>query len=262
MKIGISSASLYPLETEKALDLLGKSGVEVTEIFFNSPSELKPPFIEELRKIREYYGIEIASLHPCGSVGEPYYLFSGYERRYRDSFDYYKQYYYAAQSLGAKTVVLHGDSLAGHIPMEEYAERLMEMDAEAKKYGACICHENVNRYRAATPENVAELRRLTDDRLRFTFDIKQTVRDGCGVDAMYKAMQGNIINVHISDHSELSDCMLPLKGDFDFKPFFKRLKNDGYDGACLIEVYHYAFADYEELHKSYEKVKKIHKSID
>lgn len=258
MKIGISSASLYPYETEKSLDFLGRNGVEVTEIFFNSPSELKPGFVSELKKIREYHGIEVASIHPCGSVGEPYFLFSGYERRYRDAFDYYKQYYYAAQELGAKTVVLHGDSLAGHIPMEEYAERLMEMNTEAEKYGASICHENANRYRAATPENVLELRRLTNDRLKFTFDIKQSVRNGCGVDAMYEAMRGNVINVHISDHSELSDCMLPLSGDFKFKPFFERLKNDGYNEACLIEVYRYAYADFDELLECYKNVKKLH----
>lgn len=259
MKIGISSASLYPLETEKALEFLGKSGVTTTEIFFNSPCELEEDFVKELDRIRRHYGIDVVSLHPTGSVGEPYFLFSGYQRCYRDTFEFYKKYYRAAEMLGAKFIVLHGDSLAGHISMEEYCERLMEMDAAAKQYGAGICHENVNRYRAATPENVREMRRLTDDRLKFTFDIKQTVRDGCGVDAMYEAMRGNIVNVHISDHCELSDCMLPLDGEFKFKPFFERLGDDGYDGACLIEVYRYAYSNESHLLKSYENVKKLHK---
>lgn len=258
MKIGISNACLYPMETEKSLELLGENGVSVTEIFFNSPSELKPEFIAELDKIRKHYGIEIRTIHPCGSVGEPYFLFSEYERRYRDTFEFYKQYYYACEVLGAKAVVLHGDSLQGHIPMEQYAERLIEMDCEANKYGAGICHENVNRYRGATPENILKLRRLTDDRLKFTFDIKQAVRDGCGVDAMYAAMRGNIVNVHISDNSPEADCMLPGKGDFDFRNLFRRLEDDNYDGACLVEVYHYAYSDTEELLKAYKFVKNIH----
>lgn len=258
MKLGISNACLYPMETEKSLEFLGKNGIPVTEIFFNSPSELKPQFIKELDKIRKFYGIEINSIHPCGSVGEPYYLFSNYERRYRDAFEYYKQYYYACEVLGAKTVVIHGDSLQGHISMEEYAERLLEMDLEAKKYGASVCHENVNRYRGATPENIRELRKLTDDRIKFTFDVKQAVRDGCGVEAMYEAMQGNIINVHISDNSFEADCMLPGKGDFDFGKLFSRLEADGYDGACLIEVYRYAYGEPLELIDAYKNVKKIH----
>ena len=257
MKIGISSASLYPLETEKALEYLGKSGVEVTEIFFNSPSELDPEFIAELKRIKEYYGIEIKTVHPCGSVGEPYFLFSGYDRRYKDSFEYYKKYYYACGELGAKAVVLHGDSLKGHISMKEYCERLMSMNKAAAEYGAVVCHENVNRYRGATPENIREMRRLTDDKLKFTLDIKQAVRDGCGVDAMYEAMKGNIMHIHISDHNLESDCMLPGNGDYDFDRFFNRLKSDGYDGACLIEVYWYAYKEYGELLRSLDKIKKI-----
>ena len=36
MRIGISTASLYPMRTEEALLFLCKNGVKVTEIFFNS----------------------------------------------------------------------------------------------------------------------------------------------------------------------------------------------------------------------------------
>ncbi len=255
MRLGISSASLYPMNTEEALKFLGENGVKTTEIFFNSPSELMPEFTAELCKIREFYGIEVASVHPCDSVGEPYFLFSDYVRRYKDSFEYYKRYYTAAQALKAKTVVLHGDSLTGHISLKCYCERLLEMNNEAEKYGVTVCHENVNRYRAATPENVRRIRKLTDDRLCFTLDVKQTVRDGCGVDAMYEAMQGRIVNVHISDHDAACDCMLPTRGDFNFKPLFDRLQTDGYDGACLIEVYRNAYKEPSELIKSLNKLK-------
>lgn len=259
MKLGISNASLYPLETEQSLKLLGENGVKVTEIFFNSPSELQPQFIDELNHIRTHYGIEITSVHPCGSMGEPYFLFSGYERRYRDSFEYYKRYYHALRVLEGKTVVLHGDSLVGHVSMQEYCERLLEMNEEASKYGVCICHENVNRYRGATPENIKEIRRLTDDKIKFTLDIKQAVRDGCGVDAMYEAMRGNIINVHISDHTKEQDCLLPGKGEFDFESLFQKLSAHGYDGACLIEVYRNAYNEPDELFKAYEELKNNHK---
>lgn len=255
MRIGISSASLYPMNTEEALKFLGENGVKTTEIFFNSPSELESKFTAELCKIREYYGIEVVSVHPCGSVGEPYFLFSDYVRRYRDSFEYYKKYYAAARALKAKNVVLHGDSLTGHISLESYCERLLEMNREAEKYGVTVCHENVNRYRAATPENVRKIRSLTGDKLGFTLDVKQTVRDGCGVTAMYEAMRGRIVNVHISDHNATCDCMLPTRGDFDFKSLFDRLISDGYNGACLTEVYHNAYKEPSELIESLNKLK-------
>ena len=51
MNIGVSTASFYPLETEAALEKLGKAGVKHTEIFFNALSELKPAFIDILEDI-------------------------------------------------------------------------------------------------------------------------------------------------------------------------------------------------------------------
>lgn len=255
MKIGISTASLYPLETEKALEFLGANGIPVTEIFFNSPSELEDGFTDKLRSIKEKYGIEVASVHPCGSVGEPYYLFSGYQRRYEEIRRFYRKYYAAAKKLGARYVVLHGDSLAGHISMEDYCKRLDEMRGDAEEYGVILSHENVNRYRAALPENVRAIREMTGDRQLFTFDVKQAVRAGCGVDEMYSAMRGKIVNVHISDHSDEGDCLLPGRGGFDFAGLFDKLSADGYNGACLIEVYRHAFNDPKELLESYKKVK-------
>lgn len=255
MKIGISTASLYPMETEKALEFLGLNGIPVTEIFFNSPSELEDDFTDKLLEIKQKYDIEIASVHPCGSVGEPYFLFSGYKRRYDEIRQFYKKYYKAAKKLGAKTVVLHGDSLAGHIGMEEYCQRLDEMNSDAAEFSVTLSHENVNRYRGAIAQNILEMRKLTKDRQKFTFDVKQAVRAGCPIYDMYEAMRGKIVNVHISDHNNTHDCMLPGDGDFDFSELFQKLKDDGYDGACLIEVYSHAYKDVNELIEKYKNVK-------
>ncbi len=259
MKIGISTASLYPLETEKALEVLCENSIPVTEIFFNSLSELDAPFVNNLRRLSKDYGVEIASVHPCGSVGEPYFLFSDYERRYKESRDFYKKYYEVAAILGAKYVVLHGDSLTGHVSDEVYCSRLMEMNRMASEFGVTVTHENVNRFRCATPENVRKLSNITDNGLKFTFDVKQAVRAGFSPYEMYEAMGNNIVNVHISDHSPKSDCMLPGKGGFDFGALFTRLENDGYDGACLIEVYRYAYNEVIQLINAHKFVTKSHK---
>ena len=53
MNIGISTASYYPLETESALEEIGKSGIKTTEIFFNAESELKDSFIDILEDIKD-----------------------------------------------------------------------------------------------------------------------------------------------------------------------------------------------------------------
>ena len=50
MDIGVSTACLYPLETEKALYELAERGVKNVEIFVNSIDELEGQVLVELRK--------------------------------------------------------------------------------------------------------------------------------------------------------------------------------------------------------------------
>ncbi len=257
MKIGISTACFYPLKTEEALEFLGKNNIPVTEIFFNSHSEVEDEFVELLNEIRLKYNIEINSLHACGSVGEPYYLFSEYERRYLETREFYKKYYMAAKKLGAKTVVLHGDSLKGHIPFEEYAKRLCDMNEDAAQYGVTLSHENVNKFRMAVTKNVETLKTLTGGKQPFTFDVKQCIRAGVDVYDMLKTMGENIVNVHISDNSPSCDCLLPGDGQFDFARLFKELQKIGYDGTCLIEVYRWSYNEYADLLASCDFVKKF-----
>ena len=45
MKAGVSTACLYPMQTEEALETLAKMGIKTLEIFFNAPSELSKPFL-------------------------------------------------------------------------------------------------------------------------------------------------------------------------------------------------------------------------
>ena len=89
MKIGVSTASLYPLETELALSEIGKSGVKTTEIFFNCESELKPSFVDMLLDIKSDYGLDITAIHPTLSLAESFMIFSEYERRFYETIQKY-----------------------------------------------------------------------------------------------------------------------------------------------------------------------------
>lgn len=258
MKFGISTACFYPMNTEEALEFLGKKKVPITEIFINSHCELDEEFTDLLNSIRLKYGIEINSIHACGSLGEPYFLFSEYERRYNETREFYKKYYAAAQKLGAKMVILHGDSLRGHVSLEEYSKRLSEMNEDAARFGVVVSHENVNRFRMAVPENVKALKAINKEQT-FTFDIKQTIRAGVDAYEMLETMGDKIVNVHISDNTIYKDCLLPGCGSFDFGTFFKKLEDMNYDGACLIEVYRHSYNEYNDLIDAYKFVNNLTK---
>lgn len=254
MSIGISTACYYPLETEEALKQVGKSGAKLSEIFFNTWSELKSPFLDILNDIKDSYGITIPSIHTFTATADSYMFFSNYPRRLYDSLKAFERFYEAAAELSAKYIVFHGDKQVGRLPDEVVAERYMMLEEGARRYGVHVLQENVNKFRSSDPEFITALRHYTCDEIMFCFDVKQAVRSGHTPDEIIVAMGNRIRHVHISDHSTASDCLLPLKGGYDFKGLFKKMNAMGYSGDYMIEVYNNAYKDYIELGETLDKL--------
>ncbi len=250
MNIGISSASLYPELLEDSLRAVGESGIKKTEVFVNTFSEIEPGFIAELRVIKEQYGLDVVSFHPFTSGLEHYMLFGNYQRRYRDSFEFYKKYFFAAAELGAKIFVLHGDKIGGKLLPETYCDRFLRLSDAATREGVVLTQENVNNHRASDPEFIKMMIRNLGNRAMFTFDVKQSVRSGHSPWEIYDAMRGHIAHIHLSDHNSERDCLLPGKGEFNFKKLFRIAEADGFDGSALVEVYSNAFKMDRELFDS------------
>jgi len=257
MNIGVSSACLYPLETEESFLFLAKSGVKKTEIFFNGLSELKPNFIDELIDIKESYGVEITAIHPYASFSEPFLIFSEYYRRFIESKEIYNNYFDIANRLGAKYVTLHGDKIHSKLSVEEYCERYLELFLLAKEKGVTLNQENVANFRSRDIEFISEMSKFLGDNISFTLDIKQCIRSGVNPLDMVKAMGNKINHIHISDHSYSSDCLLPLNGGFNFKGFFEVMKAQKYSGNYIIEVYQNAYKNPKEIIESYNALLKI-----
>ncbi len=247
MSIGISTASFYPLETENAIKLISQNNVECTEIFFNSARELKDSFTDYILDIIENTPLKITALHPMLSFAEPYYVFSEYLRRFEESQENFKRYFEIAEKLGAKFINLHGDRPTGKLPVEEYCERFKIISDIGKDFGVTLCQENVNGYRSADPEFLADMVKFLGDDANFTLDIKQSVRAGYTVPEIIAAMDYKIRHVHISDHSPAGDCLLPTRGKFNFSALMTELGSHGYKGDYVIEVYQNAYKNHNEI---------------
>ncbi len=257
MKIGVSTASLYPLETEIALETIGKAGVKNTEIFFNAESELKPSFIDILYDIKTEYGLNITAIHPTMSLAEPFMIFSEYEGGFVESLQKFARYSEVAAELGAKYIILHGGRPNGQTTDEEYCEKYMALNRETRKNGITVLQENVVGYRSGDIEFLHSMREILGSDANFCFDIKQSVRCGYEPFEVLEDIFENIRHIHISDHSIASDCMLPLNGKFNFKKFFEILKQKDYNGACMIEVYKDAYKNHKEIFDSLDRLKSI-----
>ena len=247
MKPGISTACLYPMETEKALETVCAQGAKTVDIFFNSPRELEPDFVYKLKGIADSHGAKVIALHPFCSAFEGFMFFSDYIRRYEDMLDYYGNFFRAANILGADILVIHGDRDHFKLSDEKYLERFDGLVSRGLEFGVRVAHENVTKYRGATAEFMEKLRITLGDHAFFVFDFKQAVRAGVPYPRMIKAMGDRIIHVHVSDSNEHDDCLLPGHGNKDFAHADRLIKASGCNPQWMIEVYSRCISDYSQL---------------
>lgn len=250
MNVGISTACLYPMETEKALKLLCEKDFKLFEIFFNTISELKPEFLHKLKETAEESGSRIKSIHPFTSGYESYLLFTNYERRFEDTVEFYKNYFNAANILGAEILVIHGDkktSKTGGISDEEYYDKFARLSQVGKSFGVTLAQENVNAFRSQNPHFLKKMREYLGDTAKFVLDIKQAVRSGNDPFEVCEAMGEGMVHLHINDHNSKHDCMLPGAGTTDYCKLFEMMKKNCYKGDAVIEVYRGNFKNAENL---------------
>ncbi len=257
MKLGVSTASYYPLETELALEEIGKSGIKNTEVFFNCESELKDSFVDILLEIKEKYGINITSIHPTMSLAESFMIFSAYERRFYEAIEQYRRYSEIAASLGAKYIIMHGGKPNGILSDEEYCERYMKLKEATLKNGITVLQENVVNFRTGDIEFMRSMTEILGKDAEFCIDIKQAIRSGLEPIEFTREFINYARHFHISDHSLAGDCLLPTNGNFDFGTFFELLKKNRYTGSMIIEVYSNAYKNHSEITSAYDKLIKI-----
>ncbi len=259
MRCGISTACLYPMELEQALPTLISMDFHLFEIFINTISEMKPEYLKELKRMTDDSGSLVKSVHPFTSGFESFLLFSDYNRRFNDGLEFYKQYFNAANILGAQILVLHGQRSDKHsrITEEDYFKHYASLYALGKTFGITVAQENVNLFRSDDPAFITRMREYLQDECAFVLDIKQAVRAGENPYEMCAAMGERLIHVHINDNKPGEDCLLPGCGTMDFSALKSQMMQFGYDGDFIIEVYRRNFGALHEL----EYTKKIIESL-
>ena len=259
MDIGLSSACFYPLETEKSIVRAGETGVKTIEIFMNADSEFEPAFVKSMADICKSYGMKVSSVHTMGSFTESYHLFSSYKRRFFEAKDTsFKRHFDVIHTLDAKHLVLHGIKKPGSISDEEYYDRFGELILMGKSEGLLVCQENVVHYRSENPDFLLRMGEYIGDDFNMVFDIKQSIRTGINPYEFAEKLHKYIRHIHISDHNDEFDCVVPCKnGVFDFKKFFSMMKSLGYSGDFIIELYENGFQNDKELTFAVNELKKM-----
>lgn len=201
MKIGLSSAAYYgQLETDDAAAHIAELPLDTCEVFLETPSEYTTDFTFRMRYNMNNF--PVTSVHPLGTQFEPQ-LFGRAARQSDDAFAMFANVCRAAESLGAAYYIFHGPfGVRGHlspanIPFLE--ERFDQMRERAARHHLRVLWESVSWCSVATPEDVRLL--------------------------------------HVLDWTADGKLCLPGRGVFDWQQFARVLREDGFDGAVILEPY-------------------------
>lgn len=258
MQLGISTASFYPLEPEKALKQLCEWEIPNTEVFINAKCELKTDYLKEMRKQADDSNMNIVSMHPYSSSFEPLMFFTDYERRFNDSLEEYKAYFEGMNILGAEIFVFHGDSKLNPVPDKFVYERFYKLCQVGKEFGITVAHENVDRCKGHSIEFLYNMKEYLHNDVAFVFDNKQARRGEVDYREYIDKLGENIVHVHLSDNKNSKECCLPIgKGDADLVDLLARLKEKNYNKAVLVELYNDVLTDNYEIYESYENLTKL-----
>ena len=251
MRIGISTACLYPMETRQALERLIEQGFRCFEIFHNTSSELEPDYVGRLYERVRQVGGEIYSYHLFTAAFEPLLFFSDYPARFSDALALYRRWAATMARTGARVAVLHGARRDSRLGIPEYCRRFSRIAGSLREEGIILAQENVARCLSGS---VASIRRMREcagpGGMKFVLDVKQAIRAGEKPLSMRAAMGEVLAGGHVSDHSAGHDCLLPGAGEADFAALTASLGRGGYDGPLTIEVYRSNFGAEAELREA------------
>lgn len=256
-QLGVSSACYYPLTTEESFYKLCKNGIKCIEVFFNAPSELSQGFISEILKIKTDFGVTIPSVHPLMSFAESFYLFSSYERRFYDILDFYKRFFEIMNLFGSEIFIIHGSKIPGSVSDSEYCERFRKLIDIGKQYNVFVCQENVVDYRSQSIDYIKMMQREIGEDFGMVLDIKQAKRANQDIFEFVKQINKGIKHIHISDHNDTATCLPPGEGNFDFESFFSLLKDQGYNGKYIIELYNHSYSNDIQIYDSFKKISNL-----
>ncbi len=257
MKIGVSTASLYPLHAEDAFSELCGLGVKNIEVFANSMYEGGEECTSKILKLKEEYGIDVTSFHPFSSPMESVFLFSTYDRRINEMLEMYRGFFKSMNRLGAKVFVVHGAILSSKCTPEHYFKQFRLLAEVGREYGITVAQENVSYCLSGSIDFLKAMKRELGDYARFVLDLKQARRSGDDPLDYVNELRESIVHCHLSDASADRDCLPLGKGGFDFPELVKRLRGNGFDGAMIVELYRHDYGEFSELRESADYIKEI-----
>jgi len=261
MRTGVSTASLFNRKTnEDALAYFNEIGIKTAEVFLTSFSEYGKEFGAFLAKRKGQ--VCVHSVHDLNTQFEPQ-LFNTNERTKKDAYHWLQKVMEAGRELGASYYTFHGIARVKRASRSGANDNFSAMQKcfrevydFCEKYRIKLCLENVE-WASYNRIGVFDKIREAVPELGGVLDIKQARISEYDYRDYLTEMGENLTHAHVSDINKDGKLCLPGKGSFDFDELVLRLKDVGFDGPLIIEVYERDYEEFAEIKTAIEYLDEI-----
>lgn len=244
LRLGLSSGAFYPqIATEHVPARAAELGVSDIELMLQTRGEYSPAFIRSVRAQVEMAGCTVRAVH----VNQPLHpITAPYPRRREEAIALFREGIEATVALGARTIVWHGLSRAESAADETGDAFLTSAELLGGfcwESGITLAIENVSWCVLSSVRDVmAFAARLPElgppGSIGFVFDPFQAAEAGSNPFMMLAAMDGALVDVHLSDFSEAAAGVRhlpPGDGELPWPALIRAISATGYAGPMMIE---------------------------
>jgi sugar phosphate isomerase/epimerase len=249
IKVGLSTASVYPLRTEAAFEYAARLGYDGVELMVWAESVSQN--LDAIATLSKRYGMPVLAVHaPCLLISQRVWGANPIPKLDRSV--------QAAEQLGAQTVVIHPPFRWQRRYAEGFAEQVARLEASSD---VIVAVENMFPFRAdrffgGAQASIERMRRrggkpgpaisafapsydpLDGNHAHYTLDLSHTATAGTDALDMAARMGSGLSHLHLTDGSGASvdEHLVPGRGTQPTVEVCQMLAASDFSGHVILEV--------------------------
>ena len=249
IKVGLSTASVYPLRTEAAFEYAARLGYDGVELMVWAESVSQD--VDAINKLSRHYGIPVLAVHaPCLLISQRVWGANPIPKLNRTV--------RAAEKLGAQTVVIHPPFRWQRRYADDFTEQVARLEASSD---VIVAVENMFPFRAdrffgGTQASIERMRKrggrpgpaisafspsydpLEGNHAHYTLDLSHTATAGTDALDMARRMGSGLAHLHLADGSGayLDEHLVPGRGTQPTFEVCQMLAASDFAGHVILEV--------------------------
>jgi sugar phosphate isomerase/epimerase len=249
IKVGLSTASVYPLRTEAAFEYAARLGYDGVELMVWAESVSQD--IDAIERLSDRYGMPVLSLHaPCLLISQRVWGANPISKLERSV--------QAAEQLGAQTVVVHPPFRWQRRYAEGFSEQVAELEARGE---VMVAVENMFPFRAdrffgTGVPSIERMRKrggtpgvaisafapsydpLDGEHAHYTLDLSHSATAGSDAIEMAERMGEGLVHLHLCDGSGAAtdEHLVPGRGTQPTVEICQMLAAGAFSGHVILEV--------------------------